>query len=58
MKELVRDPTTDLLSPIPHASGQTILREALLVTDHNAYHLGQIVVIRKLSRAWPSESTH
>jgi hypothetical protein len=40
MADLVTDPTTDLFSPIPHGTGQTILRDALLVADHNAYHLG------------------
>jgi hypothetical protein len=45
---LVADPSTDLQAPIPHGDGQTILREALLVADHNAYHLGQLVLIRKL----------
>jgi hypothetical protein len=47
MQELVRDPRTDLFAAIPHADGQTILREALLVADHNAYHLGQLLVIRR-----------
>ena len=56
MKELVRDPSTDLFVPIPHGDGQTILKEALLVADHNAYHLGQIVLIRKLFAAWPAGS--
>ena len=41
MVKLVMDPKTDLTAPIPHGSGQTILREALLVADHNSYHLGQ-----------------
>ncbi len=56
MKELVRDPSTGLFVPIPHGNGQTILREALLVADHNAYHLGQIMLIRKLLGAWPAGS--
>jgi hypothetical protein len=47
MQALVRDPATDLFAPIPHGDGQTILREALLVADHNAYHLGQLVSIAK-----------
>lgn len=47
MKDLVRDPTVDLLASIPHGTGQTVLREALLVADHNAYHLGQIMLIGK-----------
>lgn len=45
MGELVSDPATDLFAKIPHGSGQSILREALLVADHNAYHLGGLVVI-------------
>lgn len=52
MVELVRDPATDLLAPIPHGDGQTILREALLVADHNAYHLGQLVSLRRCLGAW------
>ena len=52
MQEMVTDPSTDLLARIPHGDGQTILREALLVADHNAYHLGQIVAVRRLLGAW------
>jgi len=52
MCELVSDPRTDLFAPIPHGEGQTILREALLVADHNAYHLGQLVVVRRALGAW------
>jgi hypothetical protein len=48
MMNLVSDPATDLYSPIPHGTGQTILREALLVADHNAYHLGQFVWLGKV----------
>lgn len=46
--ELVSDPATDLFAKIPHGSGQTILREALLVADHNSYHLGALVVIGRI----------
>jgi hypothetical protein len=53
MGKLVADPETDLLAPIPGGSGQTILREALLIADHNAYHLGQIVLVRRLLGCWP-----
>jgi DinB superfamily len=53
MGKLVADPKTDLLAPIPHGSGQTILREALLVADHNSYHLGQLVMVRRLLGCWP-----
>lgn len=54
LQDLVADPSTDLFAPIPHGEGQTILREALLVADHNAYHLGQLVLIRRLLGAWPT----
>ena len=49
---LVRDPGVDLTAPIPHGEGHTTLREALLVADHNAHHLGQIVQARRLLGAW------
>jgi len=55
MQELVANPATDLFAPLPHGQGQTVLREALLVADHNAYHLGQLVVIRRLLGAWADE---
>ena len=55
MQNLVADPTTDLFAPIAHGDGQTILREALLVADHNAYHLGQLVVVRRALGAWPTD---
>jgi len=45
--ELIGDPGRDLVAPIPHGTGQTLLREALLAADHNAYHLGQIVMVRR-----------
>jgi hypothetical protein len=48
MSDLVADKNTDLLAKIPHGEGQTILREALLVADHNAYHLGQLMLLRKM----------
>ncbi len=52
MCDLVANPDTDLYVPIPHGDGQTILREALLVADHNAYHLGQLVFLRRSLGAW------
>src|SRR5271166_178138 len=54
LAKLVADKKTDLFAQIPHGTGQTILREALLVADHNSYHLGQIVVLRRLLGAWKS----
>jgi hypothetical protein len=53
MIALVQDPAFDLVAPIPHGDGQTILREALLVADHNAYHIGQLMIVRKLLGAGP-----
>ena len=52
MVELVRDEKTDLFAKIPGGDGQTILREALLIADHNAYHVGQLVLVRRLLGAW------
>jgi hypothetical protein len=50
--DLVADKSTDLFAKIPHGDGQTILREALLAADHNAYHLGEAVLLRRLLGAW------
>ncbi len=52
MQDLVANPATDLFARIPHGERQTILREALLVADHNAYHLGQLVLLRRLLGVW------
>lgn len=52
MQNLVEDPKTDLFAKIPWGDGQTILREALLVADHNSYHLGQLLDVRRLLSAW------
>ena len=52
MCSLVSDESVDLLARIPHGEGQTILREALLVADHNAYHLGEMITVRRLLGAW------
>ena len=52
MCDLVSDKSTDLFAKIPHGDGQTILREALLIADHNAYHVGQLVLVRRLLGAW------
>jgi len=52
MARLVADPKNDLFKKIPHGTGQTLLREALLVADHNAYHIGQLVLLRRLLGAW------
>jgi hypothetical protein len=52
MQALVGDAKTDLSAPFPWGDGQTVLREALLVPDHNAYHMGQLVAVRRLLGAW------
>ncbi|HEX8559995.1 MAG TPA: DinB family protein [Pyrinomonadaceae bacterium] len=51
MEALVEDESNDLYAAIPHGSGQTLLREALLVADHNAYHLGALVTLRRALEA-------
>jgi hypothetical protein len=51
-RKLVEDPATDLYAPIPGGTGQTVLREAMLIADHNAYHVGQLVLVRQLLKSW------
>jgi DinB superfamily len=53
MKALLTNSRTDLFAPLAWGDGQTVLREALLVADHNAYHLGQLVDVRRALGAWP-----
>jgi hypothetical protein len=53
MERLVLNPKTDLFARIPHGSGQNVLREILVVADHNAYHIGQLVLLRRMLGAWP-----
>ena len=53
MVKLVENPKTDLFAKIPHGQGQTILREALVLADHNSYHLGQLVDLRRALGVWP-----
>jgi hypothetical protein len=55
MIRLVENPKTDLFAKIPHGQRQTILREALLLADHNSYHLGQLVDLRRALGVWQSE---
>jgi hypothetical protein len=53
MQQLVADPSVDLVTPIAHGQeGHTVLREALLVADHNAYHGAEMVTVRRLLKAW------
>lgn len=53
LKRLALDPEVDLYAPIPHGQGQTILRELLLVADHNAYHVGEFAILRQVMGTWP-----
>lgn len=52
LMELIGDPLTDVCAKIPHGTGQTYLREVLLVADHGAYHLGEMVAVRRLLGTW------
>lgn len=52
MRDMLRDPGNNLLAPFSHGGGQTLFREAMLIVDHNAYHIGQIVQIRRLLGSW------
>lgn len=54
LEALVRDASIDLFAAVPNGTGQTFLREILLVADHNAYHVGQLVLVRRALGAWPS----
>jgi hypothetical protein len=53
LQALARDPAVDLLATIPHGEGQTYLRELLLAADHAAYHVGELIVVRRLLGSWP-----
>jgi hypothetical protein len=52
MIKIVQSESTDLHAPFPHGEGQTVLREVLVLADHNAYHLGELVLLRRLLGAW------
>ena len=53
LEAIVRDPQTDLMAQIPHGEeGHTILREILVVADHNAYHIGELGILRQVMDAW------
>jgi len=52
--DLLKDESRDLYAPFEHGDGQSLFREALLIADHNAYHVGEIIVIRRLLGDWKS----
>ncbi len=54
MISMVMDFDNSLYKPFPHGNGQNLLREAMLVANHNAYHIGQIIVVRRLLGSWPA----
>lgn len=55
LEELIADPTTDLLAPMPHKTGHTVLREALLVVGHIAFHVGEFAILRQVMQTWPPD---
>ena len=52
MRDLVANPGSDLFTPFAHGEGQSLLREALQMADHNAYHIGEIVLLRRILGVW------
>jgi hypothetical protein len=54
LQDLALDPRTDLYARIPHGTGQTPLREFLVVADHNAYHIGEFAIMRQVMGTWPN----
>jgi hypothetical protein len=52
MQALVENPETDLLADLPHAPGYSILREVLVLADHNAYHMGEFAMMREVMNTW------
>jgi hypothetical protein len=55
LRDLVADPSTDLLATIPDTPGHTILREVRVVGDHNAYHIGEFAILRQVMGTWPTD---
>ena len=53
-KRIVTDPSTDFFGPIAHAPGYTVLREVLLVADHNSHHVGELAIMRQIEDLWPA----
>ena len=55
LERIVEDPETDLSRDLPHASGYSVLREFLVVSDHNAYHIGEFAILRQIMQTWPTD---
>jgi hypothetical protein len=58
LEEMVTDETLDLLAPIPHAKNYTIFREILTAADHNAYHIGELAIMRQVMNIWPQDNRY
>ncbi len=54
LEKIVADPVTSLTTDLPHAPGYTVLREILIVSDHNAYHIGEFAILRQVMGTWPA----
>ncbi len=55
LETIVEDRTTDLIGDLPHAPGYSVLREILVVSDHNAYHIGEFAILRQVMQTWPPD---
>ena len=55
LEGIVEDPATALTRPLPHAPGYNVLREILVVSDHNAYHIGEFAILRQVMHTWPPD---
>lgn len=58
LKDLVRDERRDLLAPLPHAKEYNLFREILLAADHNAYHIGELAIVRQVMGLWPAHNRY
>lgn len=58
LEDMVRDERLDLLAPIPHAKNYTIFREILTAADHNAYHIGELAIMRQVMNIWPQDNRY
>ena len=55
LRELVADPSADLLAVLPDTPGHSVLREVRVVADHNAYHIGEFAILRQVMGSWPAD---
>jgi len=55
LRAIAADPATDLLAPIPHTPGHSVLREVRICADHNAYHVGEFAILRQVMGTWPTD---